>query len=335
MVRHLTDAARFTLQLAALAVLLSPFFFVLYRLEIFSTLPRDDYAPYLLWLDRDSLGALPGSPYVYRLLSVAIAWPFLHLLPALTLSNIPADIPEATRRATAALAALSYLAVIAAGLFAVPMLRRECGLDRAHAMLGAGLLWVLVWYTQITAIDALALMMITLGLRVIRTPALFAAMLAVSVGVNEKIALLLALWLVLRCAVSAPDRAALWRQAASACAAVVAYAVLVRLLHLPGNEYQLEPRQFLGTITENLGAYTTTRGLLLNILPTVLLAALALCGRHADHRLFARIDLLMIPAMLLVALVLTHMYQAGRLVMHAAPLFVGPALAALQAKRSG
>jgi hypothetical protein len=334
MIRHLTDAARFTLRLAALAVLLSPFFFVLYRLEIFSTVPRDDYAPYLLWLDGNDIGGLPDSPYVYRLLSVALAWPFLHILPPVPLSYIPASIPEAIRRATAALTTLSYLSVIASCLLTVKLLQRECELDRAHAMLGAALLGVLAWYTQITAIDATALLMITLGLRLIRAPAAFAALLALSVGMNEKIALLFALWLGLRCAVSARDRTALWRQAASACAAVLAYALLVKLLHRPGNEYQQEPGQFLDTIAENLAAYGTLRGVLLNILPTALLATLALVGRHPNGRLFARADLLIIPAMLSVALVLTHLFQAGRLVMHAAPLFVGPALASLQARRT-
>ena len=330
MVRRIINAAWFLAALAALAVLLSPFFFVLYRLEIFNTLPRDDYAPYLLWLDGNPIGALPASPYIYRLLSVALAWPLLHALPPLPLSNIPADIPEATRRATAALAALSHLAQCATCLLAIPMLRRECGLDRAHAIAAAALLWVLVWYTQITAIDAVALLLITAALRVIRKPWAFAVTLTFSVGINEKIALLLALWLVLRCATDANDRTTLWRQAGIACTAVLLYLLTVKLVNHPGNEYQLRPDSFPLTIAENLQAYLGARGLLLNVLPALVLTAIALAGRHRPNTLFARIDILMIPAMLLVALVLTHLFQAGRLAMHAAPLFIGPALAALQ-----
>jgi hypothetical protein len=335
MLRPFNAALRFLAALAALSVLLSPFFIVLYRLEIFQTLPRDDYAPYLLWLDGHALGALPGSPYVYRLLSVALAWPLLHLLPHLPLSRIPADLPLATQRATEALSALAFLATNAAALLAVPMLRRECGLDRPHAIAAAALLWLLSWYAQITAIDAVAILMITIGLCVLRRVTAFACVLALSVGMNEKIALVLALWLVLRCATSRDDRLMLGRQALCACAAVLAYGMLVLTLHRAGNAYQLQPGQFPLTVMENLRAFVTPRGLVLDVLPSLVLAAIALAGRHRPHSLFARIDGLVIPAMLVVALVLTHLFQAGRLVMHAAPLFVGPALAALQASDRG
>jgi hypothetical protein len=48
--------------LAGLAVLLSPVFFVIYRLAVFNTMPRDDYARFLLWVVGHAEGALPISP---------------------------------------------------------------------------------------------------------------------------------------------------------------------------------------------------------------------------------------------------------------------------------
>jgi len=45
--------------------------------------------------------------------------------------------------------------------------------------------------------------------------------------------------------------------------------------------------------------------------------------------LFRPIDLLVIPGLVMVALVMTQFFQTGRIVMHAAPLYVVPAAAAL------
>lgn len=317
-----------------LAVLLSPFFFVLYRLEVFNTLPRDDYAPYLLWLDGQRQDGIPGSPYVYRLFSIALAWPLLHLLPSIPLSNLPSDLSPGFLRATAALSALSYFGMLGTALLTGWLAQTEGGLDRAQAIVAGALVWLLCWYTQVTAIDPLALLAITAALCLIRRPAPFAVLMLVSVGVNEKIALTLAIWLGLRCLLSTTDRQMLWRPALAAFAAMAVYGCVVAVVHRGGNEYQLQPTSFPVTIAENLRAYLNPRGVLLNILPTLVLAVIAALGRRPTGSLFRSTDLLVIPAMLVVALVLTHLFQAGRLVMHAAPLFVIPAVQALLPRQS-
>lgn len=316
---------------AALAIgaALSPFFFVLYRLALFDTVPHDDYAPYLLWIAGHG-GAFPDSPYAYRWLSVAAAWPLFEAMPLIRLSNTPESLTADTIRATAALAMLSFLALLAQAWLTARLARAE-GVDRGHALAAGGVAFALAWHTQVTAIDALALLMITAALCLIRRPIAFTCLMVLSVGVNEKIALLLAIWLVIRLVLTPQDRRLLWRPALAACLAVAMYAALVLSLRLPGNAYQLTPSGYLGTILQNFAAYATGRGVLLNILPTLVLAALGLDGhRQRQSGLFARADLLVIPAMLGVALVLTQFFQAGRLVMHAAPLFIVPAVARWQ-----
>jgi hypothetical protein len=47
--------------------------------------------------------------------------------------------------------------------------------------------------------------------------------------------------------------------------------------------------------------------------------------------MFRPVDLLTIPGMMGVALIFTQQFQAGRLLMHAAPLFVLPFVAGLSA----
>ena len=74
---------------ALLAILFHPFFFITFRLMAFDTVPRDDYARYLLWLLHEPGGAFPGSLYGYRILSVLAAAPFYYVLPALPLTNLP------------------------------------------------------------------------------------------------------------------------------------------------------------------------------------------------------------------------------------------------------
>jgi hypothetical protein len=313
-----------------LSILLSPFFFVLFRLAVFNTVPHDDYAPYLLWLDGNARGGIPESPYCYRLLSMVMAWPLFRLMPAIPLTNLPPVMSDETVRAVAALTMLSYVASIATALLTYRLGRKEGGLDRGHAMAAGGLAWALGWYTQITAIDALALLFITAALCAIRTPWAFGVLLLASVGVNEKIALVLAIWLVIRGLLDAGFRRDFAWQIVLAIGAVGLYALLVAVLKMPGNEYQLRPGGFADTITENLTAYATSRGLFLNVLPITVLAALAIGARST--RLFRRMDVLLIPALTVVALVLTHLFQAGRIVMHAAPLFVVPAVAALQGR---
>jgi hypothetical protein len=112
------------------------------------------------------------------------------------------------------------------------------------------------------------------------------------------------------------------------------YAAALLILRLPGNTYQIEPGGYLSTMLSNLRASVSARGLLLNALPVFVLFTIGALGwRYGGcprlSGLFRPVDLVVIPALVLVALVMTQFFQTGRIVMHAAPLFVVPAAAAL------
>jgi hypothetical protein len=263
---------------------------------------------------------------------MVMAWPLFRLMPMIPLTNLPAGMADAAVRATAAIVMLSYLASIGTAMLTYLLGRREGGLEPMAAMVAGALSLVLGLYTQVTAIDTVALLFITAALCAIRHPLIFGTILLISVGVNEKIALVLAIWLVLRGVLEGGFRREFGWQIAAAIGAVGLYAVMVAVLRMPGNEYQLQPGGFMGTIAENVAAYASARGVLLNILPIAVLGGLAVMGRPAG--LFGRLDLLLIPALVVVALVLTHLFQAGRIVMHAAPFFVVPAVAGLRALAS-
>jgi len=316
---------------ASLAAVGSPIFFVTHRLAVFNTVPRDDYAGYLLWLLGQPGGAFPDSPYCYRVLSMVAAMPFM-LLPAIPLSNLPPSTDPAWLRATAALSVLSYLSMVGLFVLGARLARMRAGLNGREGAAAGGLLVLLTLYTQITAIDPLAILLITAGLCVLERPAGFAALLLASVLVNEKVALVLAIWLTLRCVLNGADRRLFWRQWGAAVMAVGVYAAAVRFVPFPGNEYQTTLATLPVTVRENLAAYGTARGVVLDVLPAGVLLGLGVFAarRGVSAPWFRGTDVLMVPAMLGVALVLTHLFQAGRLVMHAAPLFAWPVVARLR-----
>jgi hypothetical protein len=317
-----------------LAALLHPLFFVIYRLMIFNTVPRDEYGLYLLWLLGEPGGKLHESPYVYRVLSVLAAAPFYYLLPTISLTNIPANLAQPYLRATAAMAALSFAASIAAAAVAYRLAVDKGGLGRAEGVLAGGLMLVFCWYAGIYAIDAPAILLVVIGLYLADRPYVFAAFAVGSIAFNEKVALTLAIWLTVRCIFSAEDRKLLGKQWVGAVAAVLAYLAVVRVLRLPGNPYQLEPGGYPRVLADNVLAMFTTRGLLLNVVPVLVLLGLAAVSWRAlpgtvARGLFRPADLLVILGLIGVALILTLQYQMGRIVIHAAPLYVVPIAQAL------
>ncbi len=330
------SAIRAAIAFGVLAAVLSPFFFVIYRLAIFHTVPYDNYGYFLLWLVGDPQGGLPESPYCYRILSMVLALPLYYLLPVLHLTNIPADLTPNYIRATAALSALAFLASIIGTMLAWRLATTKGCLDRSDSMLAGALFFALCWHAQMLALDPLALTLITAGLCVVDRRWAFGALVIVSVLVDEKIALVLALWLSVRCVLHRDARAQLWQQWVAALAALALYVVIVKVVSVPGNAYQMDVSHYPSTAVENLAVYLTGRGLALNMLPILVLSGLAAAGllgrAHRAGRWFRATDLLVIPALFLVALLVTQFYQAGRIVMHAAPIFVVPAIAALTSR---
>jgi hypothetical protein len=312
-----------------------PLFFVVFRLSVFSTVPTDDYAPYLLWVLQEPGGGFPLSPYCYRFLSMVAAAPLYYVLPKLDLSNLPESLSPTWIRATAALSALAYVSMVGTMLTTAVLAVRKCGLSLKDGLLAGMLVLLLLFYTQITAIDPLAVFAICLGLLLLDRTWAFAGFTLISAGVNEKIALTLAVWLTVRWVLAPADRARFTLPWISALAGVGAHLAIVLLLRFPGHEYQLRPSGFLGTLADNLQASISMRGILLNILPALVLATIGGIGHLARsvnqaHAMFHPIDLLAIPSLMGVALIFTQQFQTGRLLMHAAPLFVLPFVAGLQ-----
>jgi len=237
-------------------------------------------------------------------------------------------------QATAALAALSYLSLLAAGLLTYRIARVRIGLPRREATLAGVLSSLLILHSQFFGIDAFAILLVAGGVYLLSRPFGFAMLILPAMFANEKVGIVFALWLTLRCSSSNADRRRFSAQWFVAIAAIATYLAALLVLRLPDNGYQLEPNGYLATLLTNLHASISARGLLLNALPVAVLLAVGALGWHCGERayladLFRPVDLLVIPALVLVALVMTQLFQTGRIVMHAAPLYVIPAAAAL------
>ncbi len=299
-------------------------FFTLYRIMIFQTVPRDDYAPYLLWLVHASGGQLPGSPYIYRFLSVALAWPLYHLLPAVPLTNIPVNIPHDYERATGAMALLSDLSAIVAVVLCFDFARR-LGESALVGILSGVLVYAGCWFTQIEGIDPVTILGIMIVAMLLRAPDWCWIVLIPLMFVNEKIGIITFLFLALRCVTSKADCKLFSRKLAWVLLALAAYCAVLFLIRAQGNSYQVTPSGYAGHILANMRTNFSTRGLLLSWGPCGLFILLALLSEHnSTLNLFSPRDVLLIPALMLVGLVLTTDFQLGRIVMMSMPLFAIP-----------
>lgn len=317
-----------------LSFLLFPLFFVIDRLMVFQTVPRDDYAGYLLWLVGQPGAVVPDSPYGYRLLTIVAAAPFYYLLPGLNFTNLPPSLSPTYVQATAAFAALSYLSTVGAGVITYRVATDLAGLSRIESVAAGAFVFLCCWYGAFYAIDSFTIFLIAAGLLLINRPLWFGLFIVSSIGFNEKIVIVFAIWLALRCVLDGSERGRFLPALLWTLAGIAAYVGLLRLLRLPGNEYQLRVLAYADTLLENVAAYFTPRGLLLNLIPVVALATAVFlswraCPKGIGDGLFRRSDILVIPAMAFVALILTQLYQGGRIVAHAAPLFAVPIGAAL------
>ena len=116
--------------------------------------------------------------------------------------------------------------------------------------------------------------------------------------------------------------------------AVAFYVLILVSVRLPGNEYQTDLAEYPSTALTNLKVWLDARGFALNILPVAVLFSVAMTSWRFLKQPFAKglfrpADILVIPALILLALVATEFYAVGRVVMHAAPLYVVPAGAAV------
>jgi len=320
--------------LALLVLLTVPQFFAIYRTAVFQTVPRDDYAPYLLWLADDG-GEMMPAPFAYRVLSVAVALPVYYVAPVLRFSQQP-EADARYLRATLALTAVSYASLLAIAACTYALARRRCGASGAAALLAAAVSFLLSGFISRTGVDPIAIYTISALLLLLDRPWIFAALVLLSVGINEKIPILFAVLLLARRLQPQSFRDLRGSgqnvQLIAACLAVAVYFAIAALLQIPGNEHQTSIGLFARHLADSLVYTLSLKGMVLNALPVVVLLLLfGLAVRMRERNGFRPADLSALVVLVVLAMLADVVYNMGRIAMYAWPVYLPAASVAVDA----
>jgi hypothetical protein len=307
-----------------------PVFIDTYRSMVFQTVPRDDYAPYLLHLVGHG-GEVPGAPRAYRLLSVAAAIPAYLVLPVYQFKNL-ATVDPAYLRATEALAFVSWIALAALSVVIYRIARDRLGASRPASVAALFATLLFARYTSIGGVDPIALLLIAAAYYWIERPWLFAAIVALSAGFNEKV-WIIAVLLVGTRVLHARSLRPYAVHIAGCAVAILLYFASATYFRSSGTEKPSDPRP-LGTNAPVTARMTlTTKGLSQNAMPVGLclaacaLAALRLRGYWGPY--WTPWDALVPVGLAVVGLTMNVEFTLGRLVFHSLPILVPPLALAL------
>jgi hypothetical protein len=209
--------------------------------------------------------------------------------------------------------------------------RNRCG--PLGTILAGALAFLLCQYTAVYSLEAPAVLLVSLGVLALNSLPGFAALMAVSALANEKVLIVFGLLLAVRLLLLPSRR----RQVLFLLAVGLGcnlYGLAMAAFPLRRAAHQEGLGQALSTIMLNVQASLSLRGLLLNVLPVLVLFAVGFLARKAapakDSPCASRVDWLVIPLLLGIAMVASLTLNLGRIVMHAFPLFIGPAALALE-----
>ncbi len=307
----------------------TPLFFDIYRTAAFNTVPHDDYSRYLLTLVGQA-NQVPGAPWAYRIISVAVAIPFYYVLSPYEFSNL-SNVDLFRLRAVQALSFSSYLSLVLTAVTIYAISRRRFFATRAASLIVALQTFVLCNFTTLVAVDPFAILVISLLLLWLDTPLLFVPLILTSIGINEKIPIIFATILIFRNVISIARhrRFILCAQLFSACVAVAGYFAMTHFIDIPGNENQTNPAVFLTNLQSALAYTVSLKGLFLSGLPIVILIMLFLFSVLSQHQgSFHASDVSALFVLVLLALIADVRYNVGRVAMYSYPLFL-PAAACL------
>jgi hypothetical protein len=301
-----------------------PRFFDIYRTMAFNTVPHDDYVPYLLSYAGENTAFTPYSPYGYRILSVLIALPFYKLAPVYQFSNLN-NVSLLDLKAKQALAMSSYIAILASCLMIFLIVRKRYQQSMLISSLAACVAYLLFEFTSMVGIDPIAIFMISLLGYFIQQPFLFSGLVLLSVGFNEKIALLF----VMKFLSNLTVQRRLFKQPIQLIASILAvgiYGLVRSIVQLPGFEYQTEVNSFFSSIKITLADTFSLKGFVLNIIPVLIILGLYILAVRSTAQkktpFFSWEDILPALGFLALTFLVRLEYTVGRVMMFCFPLYL-------------
>lgn len=307
-----------------------PIFMDVYRSNIFGAVSYDDYAPYLLWLLGEQGGAIPPSPFVYRIGSVILAAPFYEL-PLIMLNGgggAPEQLPQTLDRirATQAICAANIFFVYLSAATIAAYLNHRLRASPAWSFAAALVFLLISRYMALGSVDGIATfpLLLTILCAVERRLTLFIILLAADAVINEKIIITCLLFVGLRALFCTSSRKENLILAIPTLATLLAYLAIVASVALPGADNQRNPNSYLPAIVTMSKMTFDPKGFYLNLWPACFLGIMWGIGTLApsDRRFTAISDIGVAVGLALVAFVLDVRYNVGRIVMYSAPLFL-------------
>ncbi|MBD3232614.1 MAG: hypothetical protein GF315_02710 [candidate division Zixibacteria bacterium] len=203
----------------------------------------------------------------------------------------------------------------------------------------ASLLSILLFrHTALYGIDPFAIMVISTVIYFIRSRLIYSAIVLLSIGINEKIILLFAILGISRL-LFGKNKSNVHVIVPSA--ALVLYLGIRYLVNAPGCEYQLDPSTYLSSLHFNILQTSSLKGLVLNILPTLIMVALYICALIANKQrslsakwYFQPADILPLVGLFIIAHMVRVEYNVGRITLYCLPLYLPLASSVLASKLS-
>jgi hypothetical protein len=304
----------------------TPVFFDIYRSAAFNTTPQSAYPGFLLVLIRhlDPVTHI-GSPYVYRIISVAVAIPFYYILPTYRFSLLPASVTASNLKAFEAISFVSYVSLLLTTAAIYVIARKQFHASRAASVIVALLVFFVSDFTSLVGIDPFVILIISLLILWLDKPFVFAPFILVSIGINEKIPVLFATVLVFRFLISILRRQKFkqYVQLGFSWLAVAAYFVMLLLFKIPGHEEQLTPALYLANVQSTFLCTLSLRGVITNVIPTLVVAALALFAvRSRQQSGFYVSDISGLVVIVALAFLAKLDCTVGHIVPYVYPLFL-------------
>lgn len=301
-------------------------FFTVYRIAIFNTVSYDNYAAYLLYIVGDPQGYAPGSPSVYRYLSVFLAVPF-YFLPSITfrgMEDLPFQIEYVA--ATQAICAANVFYLTLASLIAFVYLRLRLNLPPEKALVAPFGFLLLSGYLSLIGVDGISLLPnVLLLIAVVEKRYLaFGLLIFISAGINEKIVIIFTLIFLFRFVFQTNLRNEYFRFLLMSSIALIIWVGFVFYYPFVGNQNQRDPSTYYSSFTNMIDISFSMQGLYLNIWPILILTVLWLLSLAAPRtaRFCEKSDILVVGALVAIGFLLNVEFGVGRIEMHTFPLFL-------------
>ncbi len=312
--------------LASLLVFL-PFFFFFFRLIAFSTVPMDDYENFILnWDGKAPANFQFYSPQGYRWAFTGAGYFFYKALPLIELTNLGTS-EMARIQAFQALALTSFIFAHLYFFMNYCLVRLRLGKPVDASLSIAFIVFFLGLSSNIYSVDAITLAWTSLALFCVDKLKWYAAIVLLSVFVNEKIPLLFAAYFSL---IALFDRQqAGWQpRLGVALLAVCIYFAERWLLAFPGYEYQTQPGQFFERVRVSIPFLTSFKGLYMNFLPLILQLGISFWvwkKRLFGFGYFQSKAIIGLPVVFFgLGIFACSNYGIGRICLHSLPFFAVP-----------